>query len=71
MKILINEEKLNYYMKKNNIKTYKQLCRECGINLNTFYCTKSKNRISKETFWLLADGLNCHIEELQIIDWTI
>ena len=70
MKIIINEEKLREYMKINNIKNYKQLCQECGIDLNYFYCTKSRGNISKETFWLLANFFRCHVEDLQYADWT-
>ena len=42
MKIIINEEKLLEYMKKNGVKDYRQLCRECGINYNSFRTVKSR-----------------------------
>lgn len=68
MKIILNEEKLLEYMKKNGVKNYRQLCRECGINYNSFRTVKSRSyNLSSVMYWLLADRLNCHIEELQKI----
>lgn len=70
MKIIINEEKILEYMKKNGVKNYMQLCRECGINYGTFISAKCRRTTSKEIFWLIAERLNCHVEELQVADWT-
>ena len=68
MKIIINEEKLREYMKINNIKNYKQLCQECGISYNAFQSSKSRRyTVSAEMYWLVADRLKCHVEDLQKI----
>ena len=70
MKIILNEAGILEYMKKNGIKNYRQLCRECGLNYNTFMTEKCKSEtFSKETFWLIADFLKCHVEDIQKVEW--
>lgn len=69
MKIYLDEQALLTYMAQHKIKTYRQLCTECGIGYNTFCCGRAKSMVSKEIFWLLADRFGCHIEDLQIADW--
>ncbi len=67
VKIIINEKNLLAYMKKNGIKNYRQLCRECGVSYSAFTSAKSRRyTLPIEMYWLLADRLQCHIEELQI-----
>ncbi len=70
MKIILNEKALRVLMAQHDIRTYKQLCKECGIDYNFFCMSRSRNKsFSKEIFWLLADVLKCHIEDLQQPDW--
>ena len=66
MKIIINEEKLREYMLQNGVKNYKQLCQECGISYSAFASSKSRRyTVSAEIYWLVADRLQCHVEDLQ------
>lgn len=71
MKVILDENRLLEIMKENGVKSYRQLCRECGINPKTFYQSKFYGYISKENYWLIADRLHCHIEDLQTVDWSI
>ncbi|MCM1508281.1 MAG: hypothetical protein NC177_14305 [Ruminococcus flavefaciens] len=71
MKIILDEDKLLEIMRKNGVKSYVELCRESGVNLGSFHSRRQHRTLSKESFWLLADYLNCHVEEIQIADWEV
>lgn len=71
MKIILNEKALRVLMAQHGIKSYTQLCKESGISYRAFYGGLSRTKsLSKEQFWILADFFDCHIEKLQIPDWT-
>ena len=71
MKIILNEEKLREYMKKNGVKNYRQLCHECGVNYYTFSGSKCRiSSLSSRDYWLIANYLGCHVEEIQTADWA-
>ena len=71
MRIILDEKALRCLMAQHNIKTYKQLCEECGLVYDTFNSQRSLYKtVSKEYFWLMSDFFNCHVEDLQTIDWT-
>lgn len=69
MKIKLNEKALRIKMVENGIKNYAELCRQSGVPYSSFNQGKKRMRLSKEAYWLIADFLGCHIEELQFPDW--
>ena len=71
MKIVIDIEAVRRFMHRKGIRTYRQLCAESGISENQFRASVSKNSVSKEMLWLIADSLECHMEEICKPDWTL
>lgn len=71
MKIHINEKALRNKMCKKEVYTFRELCEKSGVKYVNFCTTHARNRsLSLENYWLIADFLGCHIEELQEVDWT-
>jgi len=70
MKIKIDEEKLKEKMSAKGVKSYKKLAEICGIPLQTIYTSRNVRRAaSKETLWLLSEGLDCSINDIICVDW--
>lgn len=69
MKIKFNEKALRIKMAENNVRSYVELCKKSGIVYTAFQSAKRRNNLSREMYWLIADFLGCHIEELQFSDW--
>lgn len=70
MRIKIDEKKLKAKMVAKGIKSYKNLAEICGIPLQTIYTSRSLYRAaSKETLWLLSEGLECTINDIICVDW--
>lgn len=71
MRIKIDEKKLAELMEQRGIKTYRELAEVCGIPLGTIYTSRSiHNAASKETLWLISEGLNCSINDFVYPDWN-
>lgn len=70
MKIRLNEKALRYRMLEKEIYTFKELCEKSGASYAGFLTGRSKRgNLSHELYWLIADFLGCHVEELQKADW--
>lgn len=69
MKVKFNKPQLKIAMKRNGIKTLKQLARECGINPNALYQANSRDSFTAETLWLISDRLGVTINEITYPDW--
>lgn len=72
MKIKLDAEELLIQMNKAGIKTQKELCEECGISYRSYQAKKSKDggKLSIEMIYLIAERLNCHMEDICFPDWT-
>ncbi|MCM1474498.1 MAG: hypothetical protein NC040_10585 [Muribaculaceae bacterium] len=70
MKIVLNMSAFYSQMKKHGIETIRQLSRESGITCECLYGAVDRGVISKETYWRLAKFFGCHVEDLQIPDYS-
>ena len=70
MKIVLNIGELYRQMSKHGIKTIRQLSRESGITCECLYGSVDRGVTSKETYWRLAKFFGCHVEDLQIPDYS-
>ena len=70
MKIVLNIEELYRQMGKHQIDTIRQLSRESGITCECLYGSVDRGVTSKETYWRLAKFFDCHVEDLQIPDYS-
>lgn len=70
MKIVLNIEELYRQMGKHQIDTIRQLSRESGITCECLYGSVDRGVTSKETYWRLAKFFGCHVEDLQIADYS-
>ena len=70
MKIVLNIGKFYRLMEEHEIKTISQLSRESGITCECLYGSVNRGVTSKETYWRLAKFFGCHVEDLQIPDYS-
>lgn len=70
MKIRLNIDEFYRLMREHEIETIRQLSRMSGITDETLYCSVRKKTLSKETYWKLAKFFDCHVEDLQIPDYS-
>ncbi|MDE5582490.1 MAG: helix-turn-helix domain-containing protein [Ruminococcus sp.] len=70
MKIILNMTAFYDLMEKHSIETIRQLSRESGIDCSILYGAIDRRVVSKETYWKLAKFFGCHIEDLQIPDYS-
>ena len=70
MKIIPNMDELFRLMKLEGIETVRQLSTESGINCGILYGVFDRGVVSKETYWRLAKFFGCHIEDLQMPDYS-
>ena len=70
MKIVLNIEELYRQMSEHQIDTIRQLSRESGITCECLYGSVDRGVTSKETYWRLAKFFGCHVEDLQIADYS-
>ena len=70
MKIKLDENKLREKMKEKGIKSLKELAEYCGIPKATVYTGRHRHRaLSKESLWLISEGLDCSINDIVYADW--
>lgn len=70
MKIIPNINELYRLMKSKELETVRQLSRASGIECGILYGAFDRGIVSKETYWRLADFFGCHVEDLQIPDYS-
>ncbi|MDE5556247.1 MAG: hypothetical protein K2J32_00955 [Ruminococcus sp.] len=70
MKIVLNLSELYRLMNEHKIETIRQLSRESGITCECLYGSVNRGVTSKETYWRLAEFFGCHVEDLQIPDYS-
>lgn len=70
MKIRLNLNEFYRLMREREIETIRQLSHESGITEETLYSSVRKKTLSKETYWKLSKFFECHIEDLQIPDYS-
>ncbi|MDE6425597.1 MAG: helix-turn-helix transcriptional regulator [Ruminococcus sp.] len=70
MKITPNISELYRLMKSKGLETVRQLSTESGIDCSILYGAFDRGIVSKETYWRLAKFFGCHIEDLQIPDYS-
>ena len=70
VKIKLNNDELYRLMREREIETVRQLSKESGIDEMCLYGAINRDVTSKETYWQLADFFGCHIEDLQIPDYS-
>lgn len=72
MRVYIDREKLFSLMERKGVKKLSELCRNAGVDYKGFRSNVfQRGRMSAENYWLIADYLGCHVEEIQKVDWTI
>ena len=71
MKVYLDKRKLKKIMEKNNINNYQQLAYYSGANYNSLMSSFSKKRAPQKLCWLLADFLDCDINEIVSVDWSV
>ncbi len=72
MRVVLDREKLFSLMEQKGVKKLSELCRNAGVNYKGFRSNIfQRKRMSVENYWLIADYLGCHVEELQKVDWKI
>lgn len=70
MKIVLNIKEFYKQMSEHQIETIRQLSRESGITCECLYGSVDRGVTSKETYWRLAKFFGCHVEDLQIPDYS-
>ena len=70
MKIRLNIDVLYRLMREREIVTIRQLSRLSGTTEETLYCSIRRKTLSKEAYWKLAEFFGCHIEDLQIPEYS-
>lgn len=70
MIVYLKKRKLRKIMERNSIKNYQQLAYYSGANYNSLMCALSRKRAPQKLCWLLADFLECDINELVSVDWS-
>ena len=70
MKIVLNIKEFYRQMSEHQIETIRQLSRESGITCECLYGAVDRGVTSKETYWRLAKFFGCHVEDLQIPDYS-
>lgn len=70
MKIRLNIDVLYRLMREREIVTIRQLSRMSGTTEETLYSSIRKQTLSKESYWKLAKFFDCHVEDLQIPDYS-
>lgn len=70
MKIIPNISELYRLMKSHGFETIKQLSKASGIDCGILYGAFDRGVVSKETYWRLAGFFDCHVEDLQIPDYS-
>lgn len=71
MKTYIDKNKLIEQMHLKGYEKYTDLCRDAGINYNTFYGAIKNKMSSLNTAYLLADCLECYIDDIVSVDWEV
>lgn len=70
MKIIPNINEFYRLMQSHGFETIKQLSKESGIDCGILYGAFDRGVVSKETYWKLAKFFSCHVEDLQIPDYS-
>lgn len=70
MKIFLNIDVLYSLMREREIETVRQLSHETKISEEILYSSIGRKTLSKETYWKLAKFFDCHVEDLQLPDWS-
>ena len=70
MKITPNISEFYRQMKLKGIETVHQLSKASGIDCSILYGAFDRGVVSKETYWRLAGFFGCHVEDLQIPDYS-
>lgn len=69
MKTYIDKDKLTEQMADKGYKTYVSLCRDAGVDNMQLSCILSRQISSLNTAFMLADCLECHIDDIVSVDW--
>lgn len=70
MKIYLNEDALWRKMREKDCKTLQELCQMSGASYRAICVSRSRHgTLSIANYWLIADFLDCYIEELMKVDW--
>ena len=67
---MLNIKEFYRQMSEHQIETIRQLSRESGITCECLYGSVDRGVTSKETYWRLAKFFGCHVEDLQIPDYS-
>ena len=70
MIVYLDKRKLKKMMEINSIPSFKLLAYYSGANYNSIMNAISKKRAPNKLCWLLADFLECDINELVSVDWS-
>lgn len=70
MKIKLNLDEFYRLMREREIETIRQLSHESGVTEGALYFAVRKRTLSKETYWQLAKFFDCHVEDLQIPNYS-
>lgn len=70
MKIVLNISELYRLMKSKGLETVRELSRASSIDCGILYGAFDRGVVSKETYWRLAGFFGCHVEDLQIPDYS-
>ncbi len=70
LKIRLNNDELYRLMREREIETIRQLSKESNINEVCLYGAINRDVTSKETYWKLAKFFSCHVEDLQIPEYS-
>lgn len=71
MKIKLDVGRLRQIMRKRGIHTYKELAEQSGVSLYALWIEKNRTEtLSKENLWLIADCLECTINDIVYPDWS-
>ena len=57
-------------MKLKGLETVRELSKTSDIDCGILYAAFDRGVVSKETYWKLANFFGCHIEDLQIPDYS-
>ena len=70
MKLKLDETQLKRRMKEKGFRSLKDLAEYCGLPKATIYTGRHRHRaLSKESLWLLSEGLECSINDIVYPDW--
>jgi uncharacterized protein (DUF1919 family) len=70
IRLEIDIDKLLAKMEENGVKSYKELAHMCSIPWRNIYMILYRQAYSKETLYIMAQELNCTMDDITTMNWN-